>query len=202
MKTNSVSTQGGFLIPPLVARSFINSFNKYSWRTYYVPGTRQGIDPVCSLHIRYHFGQHKGFCSELSVLLASCSKVMSFLFHIFLCPEHLLCPVANWSLLQHPDLLCSRRYKAQAGKPRAAAQTMCAVLTLPCLPQTTLYGVPLGYPKGPFLSQLTFPPSGGFSECGDLLLPSALLCSLFSDSSFLFFFLSLHPVSRAFFLFF
>lgn len=80
---------------------------------------------------------------------------------------------------QHPDLLCSRRYKAQAGKRRAAAQTMCTVLTLPCLPQTTLYGVPLGYPKGPFLSQLIFPPSGGFSECGDLLLPSALLCSLF-----------------------
>ena len=89
---------------------------------------------------------------------------------------------------QHPDLLCSRRYKAQAGMRRATAQTMCALLTLPCLPQTTLYGVSLGSPEGPFLSQLIFPPSGVFSECGDLPLPSALLCSCLLIP--LFFFLS------------
>ena len=69
---------------------------------------------------------------------------------------------------QHPASLLNKRLTTQAGMCWALAQTMRAVLTLSCLPQT-VYCILLWSPEGLFLSQLTSPPLGSFSECRDLL---------------------------------
>ena len=74
------------------------------------------------------------------------------------------------------------------GVCRAVAWTICAVLTLSCLPQTGC-SVPLQSPEGPLLSQLNSLLWMGFSECGDLSSPSLPHqgCWSLPISSFLFF---------------
>lgn len=112
MKINySFSTQGGFLIHPLVAHSLINYFSKYSWSTYYVPGTRRGIRPVCPFPTQHGFYPELIFCLHTAVWLYQFLKFLSFLD--FKPPQ---CPPANWSLPWHPELLHELR-TGSAGTP-------------------------------------------------------------------------------------